>query len=89
MATREHPLPPPPAVDDAEQAIELARIWAVDGSQHVTINVHLWKDPAAWGMMLVDFARHVADAYSESGMTEEEALSRIKAGLDAEWTHRT
>ena len=87
MATREHPLAPPPGVQQAEQAIELARIWALDGAQHVTINVQLWNDPAAWGMMLVDFARHIAAAYSESGLDEDEALARLRAGFDAEWKH--
>lgn len=45
--------------------VELVRVWAAEGKQHVTIRADIWNDPAAWGMMLVDLARHVASAYAE------------------------
>ncbi len=79
-------LPIPPDVNSAGEAIELARIWAAAGKQHVSLATGLWNDPAMWGMMLVDLAKHVANGYHQIyGLDTEEALTRIKAGFDAEW----
>jgi len=40
--------------------------------------------------MLVDLARHVANAYEQlRGGSREEMLSRIREGFEAEWTHPT
>ncbi len=50
----------------------------------------LWNDPAAWGLMLVDLAKHAANAYSQiEGRDRDEVLNRIKAGFDAEWDFAT
>ena len=41
-------------------------------------------------MMLVDFAKHVANAYEQTGKgSREEILARIKRGFDTEWTNPT
>jgi len=83
-------LPKPPSVVDDEKARELVRVWAAHGRQHVTIATGLWDDPAAWGMMLVDLAKHVADAYEQQSQRNyQDSLRRIKAGFDAEWSHAT
>jgi hypothetical protein len=85
-----HALPIPPNALADDSALELARIWAANGRQEVTLATGLWDDPAAWGMMLVDLARHVAIAYEAAGyMRKGAALKRIKAGFDAEWGHPT
>ncbi len=83
-------LPIPPAAQSDERAIELARVWAAGGKQHVSLATGLWNDPAAWGIMLVDLARHVAGAYEQTqGLDPAEVLDRIKAGFDAEWSEPT
>ncbi len=41
----------------------MARIWAAGGNQVVAFRAETWTDPATWGIMLVDFAKHIADAY--------------------------
>ena len=83
-------LPIPPRAVAATRAVEIARAWIADGTQHVTLNAPAWKDPAAWGMFLVDLARHVANAYQQSeGRDHDEVLARIKVGFDAEWNHAT
>ncbi|MFN9357572.1 MAG: DUF5076 domain-containing protein [Alphaproteobacteria bacterium] len=82
-------LPVPSQVVAAKQKMELARIWIADGLQVVTLSNQLWKDPAAWGLMLVDLARHVAVAYEGLGVDREVALDRIRAALDAEWSQPT
>jgi hypothetical protein len=80
----------PPAAEEDPNSIEIARIWAAGGKQHVTMQTGLWKDPGAWGLMLVDLARHAANAYYQTeGRDRDEVLRRIKAGFDAEWEFAT
>ncbi|WP_082550946.1 DUF5076 domain-containing protein [Pseudorhodoferax sp. Leaf265] len=80
----------PTAALNATEAAELARIWISDGNQVVTLSPRMWNDPSAWGLMLVDLAKHVAAAYeSNSGLNPEETLAKIKTAFDAEWSHPT
>jgi hypothetical protein len=68
----------------------MVRVWAAGGKQHVTIAIGLWNDPALWGMMLVDLARHIANAMEQAmGMNQDLILQRLKAGFDAEWESPT
>lgn len=83
-------LPVPPAARSDAAARELARVWASGGEQHVSLDIGLWKDPGAWGLLLVDLARHVARAYEETeGRDATEVLSRIWEALEAEWQSPT
>jgi len=80
----------PPAAEFDPKAREIARIWAAGGAQHVSLQTRLWDDPAAWGIALVDLARHAADAYQElEGMPASDSLERIRRAFDAEWAHPT
>lgn len=89
MKTHESELPVPATLDQAEKAMEIARVWIVDGDQHVVLSRSLWPDPAAWGLMLVDLARHVAVAYEAQGDDRLAVLQRIREALEAEWSHPT
>jgi hypothetical protein len=80
-------LPITKEIKEAERAMELARIWVADKRQVFIISPNLWDDPATWGMLLVDLAKHVARAYE--GRDPEQVLDRIRAGFDAEWDHPT
>jgi hypothetical protein len=83
-------LPVPPAALKDPNATEIARIWAAGGKQQVSLATELWNDPMAWGLMLVDLARHVANAYCQTeGRDPADVLRRIRAGLDAEWSSPT
>ena len=45
-----------------------------------------WSDPATWGIMLVEFVKHIADAYQNTGKgSRNDILSRIWLAFDAEW----
>ena len=80
---------PPTAKSDA-RALELARVWAAVGAQHVTLRAEAWPDPAAWGIVLVDLARHVARAYQETqGRPPDETLALIHEMFEAEWARPT
>jgi hypothetical protein len=69
--------------------MEIARIWIVDKKQQVVLSGNLWSDPAAWGLMLVDLARHVANAYESQGRDREEVLQLIREAVGAEWNSPT
>jgi hypothetical protein len=75
---------PDPAKRDSK-SFELVRVWVANKGQHVSLRPGVWKDPAAWGIMLADLARHVANAYQQdSGLDGQEVLRRISAALVAE-----
>jgi Domain of unknown function (DUF5076) len=80
----------PPAAQTDPAARELVRAWAASGAQHVSLATGIWSDPAAWGMFLVDLAKHVANAYEQTeGHDYGETLARIRTGFDAEWAAPT
>jgi hypothetical protein len=74
----------------ADNATEVVRVWInADKRMDTALNT-VFADPMLWGMLLVDIARHVSRAYAQNGThTEEEALSRIRTGFDAEWGNPT
>ena len=83
-------LPIPPAAETDPKAIEVLRVWIAHKNQHVSLETGIWKDPAAWGIMLVDLAKHVANAYEQSsGESAQQILMRVKEAFDAEWDHST
>ena len=87
---RKFELPVPPEADIDPNARELCRVWAASGKQHLSIATGLWPDPAAWGILLVDLARHIARAYEQTdGLRQDDTLARIRSGIDAEWSHNT
>lgn len=66
-------------------AVELLRVWAANKSQHVSIRVGVWKDPAAWGIMINDLIGHIASAYYQhQGIEKNATIMRIRAAMDAE-----
>jgi len=80
----------PSAASEDPQSFELMRVWMANQGQHVSLRLGVWDDPAAWGILLADLARHVADAYQQTeGLDPLRTLQRIKAGLDAEWDSPT
>lgn len=83
--SRNDQLPIPPAAAMDPHSFEVLRVWVANGDQHVTLKVAAWDDPAAWGLLLADLAKHVANGYqAHSRRDPTETLRRIKAGLDAE-----
>lgn len=79
----------PPPIASESSAVEVLRAWAAPGTpQQLTLRV-VWGDPGAWGLMLIDIARHAANAYENEGHNREEALNRIRELWDAEWVNPT
>src|SRR3712207_1729728 len=73
---------PPDALEKG--GVEILRAAIVDGGVSVGLR-RSFEDPMAWGVLLVDLARHAARIYAlETGVTEEEALAQIRDGIEAE-----
>ena len=80
---------PPKAKADTDSQ-EVLRVWIADGNSHVCLLHDICEDPGAWGLILVDIARHVANAYDHEGTKHfNEVLNRIKWGFDTEWNNPT
>lgn len=80
-------IPERAAADD--EAREVLRFWSARGRLHVTVRADAYRDPAAWGIVLADLARHVSNAYALEGHARADALARFRAGFDAEWGFST
>lgn len=78
-----------PPFADREDATEVLRVWAARKTgQQLTLRTH-WNEPGAWGLLLVDVARHVARAYQREGHDGDAVLQRIRQAFDAEWSRPT
>jgi len=90
MKSRNRELMIPPAVELYPQAFEVLRVWVSPQGPVVSLLPDTWSDPAAWGVFLVDLAKHVANGQGhENAAARTRALNRIKEGFDAEWTKAT
>jgi hypothetical protein len=88
-ASNRNELKPPPVAKSDPQATEVLRVWAAPGNpQQVTLRT-TWKDAGAWGLMLVDIARHASKAYASEGQDPNAVLARIRELFDAEWEKPT
>ena len=80
---------PPPAQRD-ENSVQLLSAWAAEKGLHCTLNVGMWHDsgrdePAAWGILLSDVARHIANALHEQyGHDPGDTIAAIHRALDRE-----
>lgn len=83
-------LPIPPAVEQSPDAKEVLRLWVDPGGAQHLVALPYWSDPAAWGLALVDLARHISRAYEAGGgPVAPDALARLRQGFDAEWSDPT
>jgi hypothetical protein len=81
-----HELAPPPDAIANDEAKEFLRAWAVNDGIHVSLLPQAWRHPAAWGIILADIVRHVADGYHQAdGRDKAKAMQEIMALLIAEF----
>jgi hypothetical protein len=73
-------------LDLLDNSVEVARLWVEnEGPATCIIQPERLAEPEMFGMLMADAIRHGARAFSQCyGMTEDEALSRIWQGVDAE-----
>lgn len=55
----------PDAAKRDPKSLELLRVWIADNNQHVSLRTGVWDDPAEWGLMLADLARHIVNTYEQ------------------------
>src|SRR5438093_756339 len=68
----------PEAAKNDANSIEIIRVWITNKNQHFTLRVGLWDDPGAWGLLLADLARNVANSYEQDAAFDAQAaLERI------------
>lgn len=76
----------PREITSDEGAKEILSAWLQSDSRNtVIVKPETWPDPAAWGLLLADIARHIANASMESrGEEAPQILARIRDGFLAE-----
>jgi hypothetical protein len=78
-------LPIPDAAKHDPKSFELLRVWIAEEGQHVSLRCGVWDDPAAWGLLLADLARHIVNTYEQTvTLDRPQILQRIKEAFDAE-----
>jgi hypothetical protein len=82
-------LPIPPRASSAKEASEILRAWINAGNLEVGL-LRVWDEPDAWGILLVDLARHASRTFAREGIcSEASAMRRIRDMFDAEWDRPT
>ena len=81
----------PPVAQRDKASFELIRVWIAEGGQHVSLRSGVWEDPAYWGMMLADLAKHVVKAHTlmDEEIDEEDFLERLRQGFESEMDSET
>jgi hypothetical protein len=76
-------LPLPPAAQESG-GTEVLRAVIVENRLEVSLR-RAFEEPELWGMLIADVARHAARVYAtESELSEDEALEKVRAMFDAE-----
>lgn len=87
-------LPIPPPADTESDAVEIVRMFIRGKAQGHGLVVGLapqaFDDHRVWGILMADFARHIADAMVKmKGMTAETVINDIRDMMDAELANQT
>jgi hypothetical protein len=78
-------LPTPPDAEHDPEAVELLRAWIVGQALHCSLQADAFPDPGAWGEVLADVVRHVAQAFQDQeGRDPADVVRGILAVFDAE-----
>lgn len=80
----------PPAAQRDENAIQMLSAWIAEKGLHCTMNIGMWEsqgqnEAKAWGVLLADVVRHIANAKAEQdGTASEQTIEAIFGSLAAE-----
>lgn len=81
---------PEPALRDKD-AVEMLRVWIAERSLHCSIKIGMYRDTIniaeekAWGIILADVAKHVANALESGYATNAaESLQKIRESFMVE-----
>lgn len=83
----ERPIPEAALLD--ENSVEMMRVWIANKKLHTSLKVGMYRETTkvpeekAWGRILADAARHIADALEEGyGSNREESLEMIRKAFN-------
>ena len=80
---------PAEALED-EKATEVLRAWIAHEQLYCVLKPEGFDDVGAWGILLADVARHIANGLAEArGLDEGESLQRIRESFEAEFEQPT
>jgi hypothetical protein len=82
----------PDAASRDPRSVEMVRTWIAEGDIFVVLNIGFWEQPErgidereAWGTLLADMARHIANAHEEEyGRDPRETLKVIAESFERE-----
>ena len=75
----------PAEVESDIKAVEVLRAWVANEGLVCILRPTTWKDTSAWGIVLADAARHVANAIRDEGGDEPAAtVARIRGMFNRE-----
>lgn len=84
-------LPVPPAAEADAASREMVRVWIAGKGLHASLNIGAWDqnegvdEVLAWGVVLADLVRHVANALEErNGIDRAETILRIRKMMEVE-----
>jgi hypothetical protein len=69
-------LPTPPDAANDPTAMEVLRAWLIGDALHCSLDAGVFEDPASWGAVLADLARHISRALQESDGSDPQATLR-------------
>jgi hypothetical protein len=74
----------PAAAQRDPRSLEVLRVWIAEQDQHIALAFGMWEDPADWGTLLADLARHIANAHAEQDrhVNTDDFLDRLREGFD-------
>lgn len=81
----ERDLEVPSDVTADPQSQEVLRAWVAHGQLICALCPTRWRDPSAWGILLADAARHVANAIRDGGGDEPSTtVAKIRSMFNLE-----
>ena len=91
MPTSDRQLPIPPAAKRDSHSREMIRAWVAEQGLHCSLNIgtdfqaNSADEKRAWGILLADVARHVANAFEEmEGADAREIVETIRDEFNGE-----
>jgi hypothetical protein len=86
----ERDLAVPSEVEGNSEAREVLRAWVANGGLVCALRPETWKDASAWGLVLADVTRHVANAVEDlNGDDPARTVAGIKAMFNSELINPT
>lgn len=79
----------PRAAQCDPESWEVMRAWVAENGLHIMLNIGVYdahdvREEEAWGMILADAARHIADALVSMGRDKDVALAEIRRRFETE-----